>query len=368
MKTIVLLFFLAWTGLSVVANVTGGSGTASLFSWQLVQTAPGHTDNKNLGIAGVNFNFVSNYNISDWYFDIQLINDDCTTIPSISYPHRFTQVTESIANGFNSIEYTLFYNQALIESTSLWTANETGGYFDFCVVLNMYLESSLKTKVATHNTVYQIQIHESDTRVIADSPTNEEYALKDYEENVLVYQCDDSFNAINDTVPVHAGEMLQICVETDPNSKFEVRTIFGLTVSQAGERNYTYISEDANSPLCIRRCIDLNTESAKCLVKMQLLSSYYESNILFVDIEGIVRFDYIPRRRSLSSDGNKASAIQSSESHDSINSAKEIQGSFKFKVQLGNDTNSMVTLTPQSKKRLVSCVMIVTYLIVVLFA
>jgi len=365
MKAIIILqLFLVWLNCVVVGDyiVAGGSGTATPFSWQLLQTSPGYLDT-NTEIAGVSYNFVSNYNISDWFFDFHVMEKDCSTTPSIPYPSTFTQAYESVDDGFNSIEYILLYNQGLVESTSQWTSNATGGDFDFCVVLNMYLEPSLKTKVATHNTIYQIQVHNSDLRVIADSPTNEEYVLKDYQEEILVYQCDDSFNAIINTAPVHEGELLQICIETDTDSKFEVRSVLNLSVSQGGEKNYTYVGNDQTSPLSITRCTDLYTESARCLVKMKLLASYYENSNPTVDLNGTVRFDYIPRRRSLSSyTSGSNNEIQSYGS-----SSKNIQGTFQFQVQLEND-ESKVRISLKITKKLVSFVMMITYLTVIVFA
>jgi hypothetical protein len=153
----------------------------------------------------------------------------------------------------------------------------------------------------------------------------------DYEEEIDVFQCTDSYAAVSPVVALTQGDFLQICVTTITGSKFGVHSIKELDVSQDLTNLYPYIDGYIASPLTFTDCIDSNTTSAVCRAKMQLLSAYFDDytpSDLFAN--GTVKLDYVGRR--LSVDVPITIPMQSSEGDRNL--LEEGGSSFGFSVEL----------------------------------
>jgi hypothetical protein len=211
----------------------------------------------------------------------------------------------------NIVELEWTYNQTKIESSDLWTANKTGGYSEFCIRVNNYLEED--------NNPFAREIHflEVKYRIEVDSLTDFNNTITvdridatdggtefiNYEEEITVFQCDDDYSAIT-SVPLTQGDFLQLCVTTVSGSKFGVHSIKELDVSQEDSTPslYPYIDGFADSPLAQSDCdMDVkNTSAAVCKAKMQLLSAYFDlENPAALFANGTVKLDYVGRRLSV---------------------------------------------------------------------
>ena len=267
----------------------------------------------------------SNYTLHDRSYDVELFKDDCLTAPSglDSFPLVFSQGINNPSGDTNEITLKWIYNQTKIEMSDLWTANKTGGEVDFCIRVNNYLPGDGWDGAATSMDEHYREIHflEIIYKIEVDSLTdfNTTIDIKrvnatdggedfiNYEEDIQVYQCDDSFDEITNPPPLNQGDYLQLCVETVDDSRFGVHSIKELDVSQNADNGnlYAYVNGYLDSPLTETMCTDSNTTGAICKAKMQLLSAYFdvESNpygpIDDLFANGTVKLDYVGRRLSV---------------------------------------------------------------------
>lgn len=117
-----------------------------------------------------------------------------------------------------------------------------------------------------------------------------------YDEEITSYQCDDSFNEVNSIEIYSQGANAQICIETVSESAFEIKSITDILVSRIDDssKSYAYIQSGYPSPLGRTKCQDLNTPSAKCMVRMQLISYFFEDEIpVDLAISGFISLEFI---------------------------------------------------------------------------
>ena len=268
------------------------------------------------------YNLRTTYLLDDRNYDVELFKLDCVTPPTgiDNFPLIWKQATEqhltdgSIREIETELEWT--YNQTLVESSDIWTANKTGGYSEFCIKVNNYLPEEGGGPDPFYR---EIQFLEVQYRIEVDSLTDFNTTIDvfrieatdgnadgvefiNYEEEIEVYQCRDNFDEITSPVPLTQGDFLQLCVTTVADSSFGVHSIKELDVSQTDTTPdlYPYIDGFITSPIAFTECIDSNTTSAVCRAKMQLVSVWFdldEPDDLFAN--GTVKLDYVGRRLSV---------------------------------------------------------------------
>lgn len=164
----------------------------------------------------------------------------------------------------------------------------------------------------------------------------------DAEENITAYQCDDGYNVIPSPPALTQGDALQICVETDDESTFEVSKFMDVTVSQNGTKHFDYVSSFVDSYWADSSCQAVNTTASVCKVKMQLLGDYFtNANPVELTVEGVVKMDYLGRRRHLVGDeeGHRRMVGSSSSMAGSSMVSRDLQdvgGTFTFAVPLSS--------------------------------
>ena len=122
------------------------------FSWNMNLITPGYIQQPPID-EGVH-DFITAYDISDREYKIEILEEDCTTPSTVSLP--LISAIDNITDDMNHLTLTFRYNQSVIESGSLW--NSSASEANFCVQLNLYLSSSLSTKVQYHQTLYRIEV------------------------------------------------------------------------------------------------------------------------------------------------------------------------------------------------------------------
>jgi len=261
------------------------------------------------------YNLRSTYIMDERSYDVELFKENCINAPSgiDSFPLVFKQASNTDSGSSrNTIELEWTYNQTKIESSDLWTSTKTGGYAEFCIRLNNYLEEN--------DDPFARQIHflEVKYRIEVDSLTdfNSTIAVDrvdatdggtdfiNYEEEIEVFQCRDNYSEITTPVPLTQGDFLQLCVRTIDGSKFGVHSIKELDVSQQDDTPiiFSYVDGFVDSPLTESMCKAnvKNTTNAICKTKMQLLSSYFDlDNPVDLFANGTVKLDYVGRRLSV---------------------------------------------------------------------
>jgi len=256
----------------------------------------------------------SSYVLDDRSFDVEFYEVDCLTqatgISDFPIQYKSNVITE---NGSEiDVELLWEYNQTEVESSSIWTANKTGGYSEFCIRVSNYLEEGsdpFAREIHFLEIEYKIEVDSltdfnasiTVDRIDATDGGTEEI---NYEEEITVYQCEDDYSMITSPPPLTQGDFLQLCVKTITGSKFGVNSIKELDVSQEDDTPslYPYVDGFIASPLAESAC-DLtvaNTSAAVCKAKMQLLSAYFDLDDpadLFAN--GTVKLDYVGRRLSV---------------------------------------------------------------------
>ena len=121
-------------------------------------------------------------------------------------------VMDSIENGINHLGISWLYNQSLIESSNIWTANATGGVAEFCMKVSLYSNSSGGILFNFHKAKYQIQVDLTagfstfSTEVSVTQTTPSDGGVLEImvvDENIQVYQCNDTYH-----------EFLELCVRS----------------------------------------------------------------------------------------------------------------------------------------------------------
>jgi len=323
MKVFALLALLASPAVNANAiesqsqySYTTTSTTTPQFDWNitLVDTISIDKPTTEQGI----YNLRSTYLLDDRSYDVELFKLDCETAPTgiDTFPLIFKDGTESISGSEITTLLEWTYNQTMVESSDIWTANKTGGYSEFCIRVSNYLP----TEVTGADPFYrEIHFLEATYRIEVDSLTDFNTTIDvfrinatdgnadgtefiDYEEEITVYQCGDDFAEITSPPPLTQGDFLQLCVTTQTGSKFGVHSIKELDVQQedASPDLYPYIDGFITSPIAFTACTDSNTTSAVCRAKMQLVSVWFdleEPADLFAN--GTVKLDYVGRRLSV---------------------------------------------------------------------
>ena len=194
------------------------------FTWDIDLITPGYLENPPIQ-DGV-YEFKSKYNISDRFYDIQILNDDCAT-PSNGLP--LNTISDSKSDGMNELEASFLYNQSLIQNSNLWTANSTGGEVNFCVKLSLYSDSSSNGILFNfHETVYKIEVDlttgfSTEIDIIRTVAGDGGVETINVDENITVYQCNDSYHEVTFPPALTQGDALQICVETEDDSNIRRR-------------------------------------------------------------------------------------------------------------------------------------------------
>jgi len=270
----------------------------NFYSWDIVLDTTGYlkTPPIEYGIQ----DFITAYNISDRDYNIEVFKDDCST-PSGDL--SLTTTVDSKSSGQNHLEAAFLYNQTVIQSSNLWTASSTGGDVDFCVKLGLYSNSSGGILLNFIETIYNINVDltagfSTAVDVLRTAAGNGGVEKIITDENITVYQCNDSFEELSLPPPLAQGDALQICVMTDNDSLFEVGAVEDVTIRQNGTKAFNYVTSFVDSYWAVSSCLAINTTMSKCKVKMQLIGAYfsdaYPTNIT---VSGSVKLDYLGRRR-----------------------------------------------------------------------
>ena len=197
-------------------------------------------------------------------------------------------------------------------SSDIWTANETGGYSDFCIKINNYLEMNgcpFAVNIHFHKMLYRIEVESmtdmSETiNIFRLDTTDGGTEFINYDEQIEVFQCNDDYSEIVSPPPLTQEDFVQLCVKTVDGSKFGVHSVKELDVSQKDDTPslFSYVNDFIDSPLAESMCKPdvKNTTDAVCKTKMQLLSSYFDlddsGNLV---ANGTVKLDYVGRHLSV---------------------------------------------------------------------
>jgi len=213
------------------------------------------------------------------------------------------------------------YNQSVVQSSNLWTANSTGGDVDFCIKLSLYSNSSNGILFNFVETIYKVQVDltsgfSTNVDVVRTAANDGGAEIIDVEEDILAYQCDDAFEEVTSPPQLTQGDSLQICVETNGTSVYEVGKIKDVVVSQNGTKSFDYVTSFEDSYWASSLCTSINTTASKCKVKMQLLGDYFtDTDPSDLIVSGFVKMDYVGRRlvgdtvNSISGDWNKQRSL-----------------------------------------------------------
>jgi len=303
---------------SVCADATGPqsqykytttSTTTPLFDWNITIVDFISID-KPTTEQGI-YNLRSTYLLDDRSYDIELFKVDCESAPSgiDNFPLVFKKAVETPIGTEISTEIEWTYNQTKIESSDLWTANKTGGYSEFCIRLSNYLPEggdAFAREIHFLEIKYKIEVDSlTDFNATIDvfriDATDGGTEVINYEDEIEVFQCDDTYTEIASPPALTQGDFLQLCVKTLADSKFGVHSIKELDLSQEDSTPslYPYVDGFIDSPLAESDCkLEVkNTTDAVCKTKMQLLSAYFDLDDpadLFAN--GTLKLDYVGRR------------------------------------------------------------------------
>ena len=310
----------------------------------------------------------STYILDDRSYDVEFFKKDCETAPTgiDSFPIVFKDANEipmytntsMVKEIETEIEWT--YNQTKIEMSDIWFANKTGGYSEFCIRVNNYLPEMgdpFAREVSFLEVTYKIEVDAltdfNETifnvfRVEAIDGVAEGDGAEfiNYEEEIVVFQCEDDFSEIESPPALTQGDFLQLCVRTQDGSKFGVHSVKELDISQEDDTPslYPYIDGFIPSPLAETACTDSNTTAAICRSKMQLLSSYYDLDDpadLFAN--GTVKLDYVGRRLSVDVPVNLRVGGDSNLATEGRALAERDGGAFAINVELSSTDESTST-------------------------
>ena len=255
---------------------------------------------------------------------MEVFKTDCATpTDGLTLINTNDSKDSATGTGTNHVEVTFLYNQSVVQESNLWTSNSTGGDVDFCLKLSMYSNSSNGILFNFMDTIYKVEVDlmsgfSTEVDVVRTTAGDGGMNIFDVDENITVYQCDDSYNVITSPPVLTQGEALQICVETEDGSAFEVSSFKDVKVSQNGTKAFDYVTNFADSYWASSSCKDTNTPASVCKLKMQLLGHYFsDADPADLTVEGVVKMDYLGRRvlmlrelsmSSLGGDGGAASA------------------------------------------------------------
>lgn len=265
------------------------------FSWDLVLNTPGYLVDPPIS-DGVE-HFFTSYNVTERDYTVEVFKTDCSTasagLPIVS------QVMAS-----DKLDVTFLYNQSLVQTSNLWTANTTGGDVDFCIKVSLFSNTTLDSILFNFiETIYKIQVDlttgfSTSVDLVRTAAGDGGVETIDLDENITVYQCNDTYDEITAPPALTQGDSLLICVETEEDSAFEVGKIKDVTIDQNGTKSFDYVTEYVDSYWATSACIATNTSAAKCKVEMMLLGDYFEdAEPTDLTVTGFVKMDYLGRRR-----------------------------------------------------------------------
>jgi len=267
------------------------------FSWDLVLNTKGYLVDPPIS-DGVE-QFFTSYNVTERDYTVEVFKTDCAT-PSNGLPI----VSDVMVN--ESLDVTFLYNQSLVQTSNLWTANTTGGDADFCIKVSLFSNSTLGNVLFNFiETTYKIQIDlttgfSTSVDLVRTEAGEGGVQTIDLDENITVYQCNDTYDEITAPSALTQGDSLLICVETEADSVFEVGKIKDVKIDQNGTKSFDYVTEYVDSYWASSECIATNTTGAKCKVEMMLLGDYFEdADPSDLTVTGFVKMDYLGRRRKL---------------------------------------------------------------------
>ena len=176
----------------------------------------------------------------------------------------------------NHLQAVLLFNQSVIQESNIFSANPTGGDVNFCITLGLYSNTSNGILFNFIETIYKIEIDLTtgfSTTVDLSRTNAGDGGVEriNIDENITVYQCNDMYEHLTSTSALTQGKLLQMCIETENDSTFEVGKIKDIVVSQNGTRSFDYVKSFVDSYWAISSCMSINTTLSKCKVKIQLL-------------------------------------------------------------------------------------------------
>jgi len=271
--------------------------TLDSFSWDLVLDTPSYLKTPTIQ-DGVQ-ELITKYNISDRYYKMEVFKNDCAT-PTNGLSLNTTN--DSKDSGTNHLEVIFLYNQSAIQESNLWTSNSNGGIAEFCFKLGLYSNSSGGILLNFLETIYQIQVDlitdfSTDIDVVRTVAGDGGLKTINVDENVIVYQCNDTYQEIASPPALTQGNALQICVKTEDGSAFEVASFKDVRINQNGSKTLDYVTNFADSYWASSSCRDTNTTTSVCKLKMQLIADFFfDTDPANLTVEGVVKMDFLGRR------------------------------------------------------------------------
>ena len=87
----------------------------------------------------------TNYTLDDRHYKVELYKKDCKTQANVENAITFKtgENTNTPINSKDNFAHLVFqYNQTMVESSDLWTANKTGGNVEFCIKFSNFLSNA----------------------------------------------------------------------------------------------------------------------------------------------------------------------------------------------------------------------------------
>jgi len=218
------------------------------------------------------------YEISNRKYDVKVLEKDCDTTAS-GFEQKLTD-SPSSTKGFLDLSVGLTVNQDELEGSQLWTANDDGGSFSFCVSTMLLVENGDKDEMITKkDTIFHATVTNLANFTIGNIETSipeiEEGSVEvSYQGEIDAYQCNpDSLERENDNAPLGPFDILNICVQEVNDTSVVVGEFLDLELHQEGSY-VSFIAISGGVPddvdLVVTRC-----ERGICLARVQLLDAFF---------------------------------------------------------------------------------------------
>ena len=299
------------------------------------------------------------YNISNRDFDVKLWESDCETPLNSSLAFVKETGVVSSGGGFKNVEAYIDFNITRLntgETGQQWIhSSETKGNYTFCICGFLFLDLederniiNLLTNQMTlsydvsgpisfgekeeddgQNDDYKSDDEQSDgggensgsiVQVTREEITATQISA-DFDDRIIVYQCDNEKNVISQPGPITQGDALIICIEVKPDddTPLEISTINELNVLQEGQSGQSVIKYDNTMHGDLTEYDSNSCSTGVCQIKFQVFARFFEAESPpDLKIEGSTSFIFSEQRnlRGSKMDGSLQTYRMNQESGD----------------------------------------------------
>jgi len=260
------------------------------------------------------------YDIVDRPRNVLVYTEDCTTLVDNVNALSPTLNVTNIIDGSLKVETFLEMNLNDIMTSNIWSGHTSGngGSVDACIVMSIYLDSEMGTRLNFHETRLMFEV--DSTGFISAIESEELYLIENFSvvsdtsridaaqgnainfvSDVVAYMCDDYFQPTN--LILKQGGVMQVCVRS-VDRRFEVYLIEELILVKDtgnGSEIREQIISDSWGNLEYEMLTQLECKKGMCQAKFTLLASFFdrgEEEPVDVHIKaGLSYFGYDPLQR-----------------------------------------------------------------------